>query len=464
MVQLARAHRVSEPALDLRNWPSALRRKRGVALVVFLVIFAAGVLVSYLPSERFQAKATLLALPVPSTARPSAVQVVRFMIPSIARRAESPSFTDLALDSASFPYGRGTVRITATDDPNTGVVTITAEGAERDAVAPAANLIAGALLKSRIGEGFMTLTLIDSAVAPSGPASPRRSADLLMAGALGAVLAALAASLAESWSPQLDRADETRTRFGTAVVGEIPAVRRSVARRSLRKPAEMFAAAGPSAVTEAFYALRTNVEVLLSGRHIEALIVTSLEPGEGKSTVAAGLGWLLASGGRRVVLVDGNLRNPTLHCMFDQPFATGLADAGLPSSQVAGSEEVPILPLARRTQLSNLRLVHAGLPQRHPAEMVRVGLPKILDVLADAEPLAIIDSPALLGMSDAATAAAICRFALLVVDVRARRSADIEHALDELRSKETEVVGIVINRVRRRRARRRKDLSYAASL
>jgi capsular exopolysaccharide synthesis family protein len=287
----------------------------------------------------------------------------------------------------------------------------------------------------------LELQLLDSAVEPLQPSAPVRPPIIFGAAALGIIASVFAVLGANALRHRFDNAEEIRRRFGTSVLGEIPTVRRR--HRVLANPRALFGGTGPPHVVEAFQKLRTNLEITLYAKPHRAVAITSIAPGEGKSLVTAHLGWVLASAGHDVLLIDADLRHPTLHKLLEQPFGDGVNIAAVSNP----------LGLVRSTASRSLRFVPAGVPVRHPAEVVGIAVPVLLDALGQAGRIILVDSPPLAGVAESSVVASVAGAVLLVIDARRPDFLDIERAIGDLRDKGAEVLGVVINRTRIRRRR-----------
>lgn len=428
--------------MELSDLLRAFRRYWAVALAAFGVVLTVGIAAAYLPAERYRASATIVVLPSADATNASPFLVSSAM-PSLAARVQSRSFAlgarDRLMREGALP--RAGVSVTAEGDPGTGILTITAESTDPKAVAPWANAYAAHAVETLAATRFLELQLLDSAVEPLRPSAPVRPPIIFGSTALGLIAAVFAVLGASALRHRLDNAEEIRRRFGTSVLGEIPTVRRR--HRILASPKALFGGTGPPNVVEAFHTLRTNLEIVLYAKPQRSVAVTSVAPGEGKSLVAAHLGWVLASAGHDVVVIDADLRRPTMHKLLEQPFGDGV--------NIAASSNP--LSLLRTTGARNLRFVPAGMPLRHPAEIVSLALPVLVDALNAPDRIILIDSPPFAGVAESSVLASVAGAVLLVIDARRPDFLDIERVLGDLRDKGCEVLGVVINRSRARRRR-----------
>lgn len=191
---------------------------------------------------------------------------------------------------------------------------------------------------------------------------------------------------------------------------------------------------------ESYRSLRAALNANENGATVRTMIVTSPEPGDGKTTTAANLAIALAQSGKRVLLLDGDMRRPTLHQLFRVPLEPGLADA------LQG--EIEAINAVRETFVDNLRIMTAGMVPSNPAELLARGmLAKILKQLRDEFDLILIDSPPLLAVSDPCVLAGAAD-GVLLVNRLGKTSVNVARRARGLISRhDLKVLGIVANNV-----------------
>jgi tyrosine-protein kinase Etk/Wzc len=189
---------------------------------------------------------------------------------------------------------------------------------------------------------------------------------------------------------------------------------------------------------EAYRTLRTNLLFSAAVQSLHRVIVTSAAPKEGKSTTAANLAAACAQQGQRVLLIDCDLRGPTVHTLFNRPRAPGLTNVLIGT---VGLEDA-----LQRTNLPELRVLTAGTTPPNPAELL--GSPKmakLLDDLSTAFDLVIIDTPPLLAASDAAILGRIADGTLMVVRAGQTQRIAVQEAIQQLHTVGARVLGTVLN-------------------
>jgi receptor protein-tyrosine kinase len=194
---------------------------------------------------------------------------------------------------------------------------------------------------------------------------------------------------------------------------------------------------------EAYRALRTSFDFVTgaprnSDGRGTVVLVTSARPGEGKSSVAANLAAACAMAGRWVTLVDGDLRKPQVHRLFRVGNTVGL------SSLLAG--RCTLGDAVQRVEGSNnLVVLAAGPPPVNPAELLANGqLAKVLDALADASDLVIVDAPPVLPVTDPTLISQHCDVVLLVATADVSTKRECAEALARLAVVGANVIGTVL--------------------
>ena len=192
----------------------------------------------------------------------------------------------------------------------------------------------------------------------------------------------------------------------------------------------------PSA--EPFRGLRLTLELRGESRRGNVVVFTSANPGEGKSTIAANYALVAALNQQRVLLVDADVRNPSLHETFHVSRSPGLVDV------LAG--DIPPSETHRVRSLGQLELLTAGRSVPGIGDLMSSKrMHAFVEAASSAYGLVVIDTPPVLSVSDAASIAARTDAdVVLVVDRRSRRRA-VVRALRELDLVGANVVGFVVN-------------------
>lgn len=298
-------------------------------------------------------------------------------------------------------------------------------------------------LKKRLGEinlagSLVTdnITVIDPAQIPLKKFKPNLSTNLLFGGLLGLLLGISAAFMREFLDDTVKDIDALERATQLPVLGVMAetsdANSRQLATATISKPR--------SPIAEAFRSLRTSLRFMHQGDDTPIIFITSASPNEGKTTTASNLACAYASAGNRVLLVDADLRNPSLHNALGIHAQHGLANylAGALNSR----------ELIQTTDIPNLYLLTAGSLPDDPAELLASPpMRALLDSAKQNFDQIILDGPPVLGLADALILASQASATLLTVRAEHTRMVMLENALIRLRRAQAPLAGILLNRV-----------------
>jgi protein-tyrosine kinase len=164
-----------------------------------------------------------------------------------------------------------------------------------------------------------------------------------------------------------------------------------------------------SPAAEAYRVLHTNLKSNSADQPLQTLIVTSSFPLEGKSAAAANLAAVIAQSGKRVILVDADLRHPIQHRIFELENQVGLVDAL--------RQDTPLDNVLQNVQVENLRVLPSGLPTEDPSDLLdSKRMQQVIESLRQETDVVIIDSPPVTALPDAKMLATRLGGALLVIE------------------------------------------------
>ena len=283
-----------------------------------------------------------------------------------------------------------------------------------------------------------SLTVFEPATVPRSPALPRTRTNTLLAAVVGAMLAVGAAFLIEYLDDTIKQPDQLERAVGLPTFASI-----------LRIPdadngqGPVMATEPDSPIAEAYRMLRTNLEFSTLGMGPSAitLLVTSAEPQDGKTTTLANLGLALAQGGKRVLLVDTDLRRPALHQPFHLPNERGLTSLLL-------NPQADPSTVIQATGVDRLQVLAAGPLPSNPAEVL--DFPQTAHILGHLRSLAdyvILDSPPVLSVADASILAQKVDGVVFIVEAGQTRTDMLRRAVAALRAVNAHLLGAVLNNV-----------------
>lgn len=198
-----------------------------------------------------------------------------------------------------------------------------------------------------------------------------------------------------------------------------------------------------SPISEAYRTLRTNIDFSSVDEVLKVIMLTSANPGEGKSTTATNLAVTYAQADRKVLLIDSDLRKPTMHHTFSVTNRWGLTN--ILTGQAQPSE------LILKSDIPNLDLLTSGPIPPNPSEILASKrMSSLLKELRDNYDMVIIDSPPALVVTDAQIIATKCDGVILVVSAGTTKRAAVAKMKSSLEHVKARIIGSVLNNMDRK--------------
>ncbi|MBO0602557.1 CpsD/CapB family tyrosine-protein kinase [Sporosarcina sp. E16_3] len=193
-----------------------------------------------------------------------------------------------------------------------------------------------------------------------------------------------------------------------------------------------------SIVSEQFRTVRTNINFSMPDKDLKTLLFTSSTPGEGKSTSAANVAIVFAQDGKKVLLVDADMRKPTMHYTFRKTNSTGLSNLLTRKWEL---QDVVI-----ETEIEGLHLVTCGPIPPNPAELLGSKTMDALieELIADYD-IVIFDAPPILSVADAQILSNKCDGTILVLNSGSTEKASVVKAKEALVSSKANILGTLLN-------------------
>jgi capsular exopolysaccharide synthesis family protein len=195
-----------------------------------------------------------------------------------------------------------------------------------------------------------------------------------------------------------------------------------------------------SIISEQFRTIRTNIHFLNEDEKNNLLVVSSPGQSEGKSTIIANTAISIAQQKEKVLLIDGNLRNPTIHQLFKVTNEVGLTDVL--------SEKTPLCEAITKCNINNLDLLTSGPIPLDPAELLESE--KMKELLSHIKPLydlILVDSPSVLEVTDTKVLANLCDGVILVVQKEKTKLEAAQESKKVLEFAKAPLVGVIVNQV-----------------
>lgn len=269
---------------------------------------------------------------------------------------------------------------------------------------------------------------------PQAPVTPKKARNIALGLILGVTLGAAVAVLRDLLDNTVKDRETTEAITGVGIVGAIP-----LDKERRNQPAISFDRDN-SAIAEAFRKLRTNLQFLSVDNPPRVIVILSSAPSEGKSTTAINVALALAEADKSVVLVDGDMRRPSLDKYLDLVGSVGF------STVLSGG--APLAEVLQDTKFPRLTVLAAGPTPPNPSELLgSQAAKKLLDDLRSQFDYVIIDSAPLLAVTDGAILATAADGALIMAKYGETKREQLAHAVGTLRDVGASLLGAVITLV-----------------
>jgi len=283
--------------------------------------------------------------------------------------------------------------------------------------------------------GTNNVSVVDKADVPLFPFRPDVTRGALTGLMLGLMAGLALAFVIEYMDDSIKFPDEVERFTGLPLMGVIPMVGASKS-----SPIEQATRDPRSSLAEAYRSVRTALQFSTAKGAPRTIVLTSCTKNEGKTTSAIALAVALSQMGKRVLLVDGDMRNPSLHRAFRTDHTVGL-------SNILSSDTDPIT-VTRKTDFKNLYLITGGPLPPNPAELLSgPGLARMLSPVSSNFDHIVIDAPPILGIADSIIICNHVDATLFVIESSKTRKTGIRNAIRRLRQSGTVPLGAVLTKL-----------------
>ncbi len=293
------------------------------------------------------------------------------------------------------------------------------------------------------------VSIIDPAIEPLDPVKPKKKLNVLLGALIGIGLGVGITFLLEYFDDTVKTPEELE-KMGFNILSSIPRIEMEKVEKKLEKmgtfegrkiQARLITHLDPkSPVSEAYRSLRTNLQFSKIDRELNILLVTSAGPKEGKSTTAANLAIAMAQAGKKVVLMDADLRRPVVHSIFGLKKDNGL------TNYMMGA--IKFEDMIQKTFLDNLFLITSGALPPNPSELLASKkMEEVLDKLRNEFDLVVIDTPPVIAVTDAAVLSTKVDGTILVVASGQTNRDALARAHAVLESVDSGLLGTLLNGV-----------------
>lgn len=281
------------------------------------------------------------------------------------------------------------------------------------------------------------LIQIEEAKANDNPISPRTMTNVLLAAAVGGMIAVGIIFLIEYLDDTVKTPEQVLDDTDLTTLGAIAIIKQSDENQGL-----ITQTAPRDPISEAYRVIRTNLDFSSVDEELTSFLVSSASPSEGKSTTAANIAVVIAQTGKKVVLIDADLRRPVQHKKFNLSNNMGLTTSIL-------DNQTPVLTHLQETKVNNLQLLTSGPIPPNPAELLNSQrMTDVINELKNAVDVIIFDTPPVLTVADASIIGPKVNGALLVLHTGKTRRDALVNAVERLSKTGTHIFGVVLNKVK----------------
>lgn len=307
--------------------------------------------------------------------------------------------------------------------------------------------------RAQVGEEVRanSISVVEPAIVPKAPIKPRIKLNITLGALVGLVGGLGLAFFFENLDRTPHSAGEEEAAATGQLLGWTPNFRTPTRARRGMVVLDLDAR---SPASEPYRILRTSFFSGPSRAPKKILLMTSVRPGTGKSTVLANLAAAMAQAGQKVVVVDSNFRDPSLHQVFDLSNEVGLSNVILDLSRVDTA--------LQKTKIQGLRVLTSGPLPANPADLLgSANMQELIWELATQSDMVLLDSPPISAVADAAVLAAIVDGVLLVAAGDQATGGSIHRALEEMDKAGVKALGLLLNKAKAGREEYYPHHSYA---
>lgn len=438
--------------MDLRDYWEILRRRWISGSVVLLLVVAAACVLTITATPKYTATTRIFFAVQGTDTATELAQGSTFAQQQMASYAQVAT-TPLVLDPVIKQLGLSTTAddlagsVSAVAPESTVILELSATDTNAaqasrivNAIAQELATVSGKLSNTHNnGTDAVKATILAPAQVPTAPSSPNIPRNIGIGVVLGIVLGLVVALVRNALETKIRSAQDIERLTDKPVLGTIAFDEKVVESPLIVIDQPL------SALSEAIRRLRTNLQFVDTTKKSKVIVVTSSVPGEGKSTTAMNLAAALATAGSRVLLIDADLRRPSVASYMGME-----GRAGLTSVLIGSADAYDVVQPWRDT---SLHIMPSGRIPPNPSELLgSERMEELLTELSQRYDMVLLDSPPMLPVTDATVLTRIADGALLVVGAGRAHRGQVEESLSTLSTAGARLFGVVLNKIARRDA------------
>ena len=435
--------------MELRDYLDFLKKRWIVIIAITILVIAVVLVYSFIQEPIYEAKATcMVSATLAGQGEYSAIQIIEQLLETIKNIAVSRPVLENTAGKLKSTRTIEELRTSVTSKllSDTQLILISARDSEPLTAMLEANAAADSLIEfvnRNEGNSTYKIEKVEPPAKPVSPISPKPLRNGILGGILGLILGLAVAAVLEAVDVSVKSTEELSQVLERPVLAEIP-----LSNDSSGAAAEN--GQGDSGILEATRTLRTNIQYMDIQRTLRVILVTSPSSREGKTFISKQLAKAFGASGKKVVLVDADLRR-TEH-MFEQN-ARGLTD------MIIGN--VSLEDVIGVSESEQFDLLPSGPLPPNPSELLdSEAMHKILDSLRSAYDFVIIDSSPIGMFSDPFVLASRADGTVLVVEARGTSTESLKSAIKLLSGPNINLLGAVLNKVKLSRRHNSYDYYY----
>lgn len=276
------------------------------------------------------------------------------------------------------------------------------------------------------------ISVLDLALPPTIPVSPRPLFNMLISLLLGLIVSGAVVFARDRFDDAVRAPDDVEAKLGLPFLNSIPRLPAGTSTLAALEEVR-------SSFAEAYYALRTSLRLISPNGLIPSLLITSGRESEGKSTTSFAVARSFAQIGTRILLIDGDMRRPSLHTYFEAKRTVGFSDLL--------ARQTTLAEVAQATDYPNLDFIPAGPLPPSPTELLSgSSLRAVLEEARERYDMVVIDGPPVLGLADAVLYADAVEGTIYVVEAGRRRGGQGKAAVRRLTGSGAKLLGAILTK------------------
>ena len=419
--------------ISIKEILSILKRRKWLIIILFVVsIIASGLITYFVLDKKYEASTTLM-IGTKDGIEYNEILLNQKLVSTYGELIKIRAVADEVIKNLgltiSYKQYKSKVNVDFVED--TGLIKIIVNDSDPQVAADIANEVAKVFIKTvKDLMKVENIQVIDKAQVDTEPISPKPILNITIAGILGLMLGMFISFFKEYIDNSIKTCEDVEKYLGLFVLVTIP------------KADKLFKSNNSKwYFSESFKALRTNIR-FTSIKELKMIVVTSTGDGEGKTTVASNLAVSIAQAGKRVLLMDCNMRKPSIHEVFDIPNEEGLTNI------LSGERNMEDVVHNWQEDLNLLSVITSGVIPPNPAEILESD--KMLNLLEDIRnkfDMVVIDTPSINLFTDGVILSALADGTIMVVEVRKTDKDLAKKGKKLLEEVHANLIGVVLNKM-----------------